>query len=939
MVALTPPFVLVCPTSHLDWDWHDTFVEYCEIGPPTGYNGDVATGYGGAVNDILGGVCQLLSPPPPSSGPSFYYSLAEVAYLQAFLAANPDKLALLQSADGFVLMGGGITSPDNLICHGEVFIRNYLVGRRWLESVGMAGHVDSVAWLPDDFGHDPQLPVALAAMGLQFLGLSRVPGSVQPFANIPLDKSPSMAAKLESGGLVFPWIAEDGSTILTHFMPATYGAPWDGQHPTGLQAFVESNVSMAWPTIDGLTAMFSPAGGDFVFSQWNQPGNAGSWLTMVNGYNQNTSKKAGDPPATTGTFSQFMTAVAGSAKNPQAPLLAQNYWTGIFASRPRLKVLHYRAAQRALAAEAAAALLRMTSTYASAVLDDLDTAVDEIWQVLVPSSHHDYITGTSPDRVYWTEQLPQLELADRLADQCLTRAAGLIAAAVTLPSGPSQGSPVVLFNPVGWQRGGVVHLPAGAVTGSFGSVIGGIGSVQTAADGGLLFQVPADIGSFGYATVFLKPGTPVTNPLPSPSDIVKVATDRVALTLDRSKAWAITSLVIDGAEMLPPNGPSKSARVGNSIRLYKDTGNLYQFGNEPLQMSQDYTTKPPTPVPIMGTFKDSDTKLAGDAGEWIEHGPVRWHFRATLTGAYGSQPVSYTLDYLIHAGEPVLRIRLTGAAPPATSVLTSFDLAAHSRAGYGLTYGTAQHWDDHAPVPYWTDPTFRATHDFVQTTGSVGPELAIYHQSVPAWATLDSKDKWQLLGALLRNNDGTDRGAAGTDPGVHTMEYAIGRTDTNPVATGDALGTALYVNNPLVPAVVGINRPNTGVSLPLAASLATISRPGILRAVRTQPGSSTVNIPDLPGYYAERKAFSLRAYLPASFQNEVRITLPDLPSPGLPGYDPDLTAVVVSALEEPMSGAPQVTVSGDQISFTPQRALTTVQFTMTRWPTLPGNGK
>jgi hypothetical protein len=187
---------------------------------------------------------------------------------------------------------------------------------------------------------------------------------------------------------------------------------------------------------------------------------------------------------------------------------------------------------------------------------------------------------------------------------------------------------------------------------------------------------------------------------------------------------------------------------------------------------------------------------------------------------------------------------------------------------------------------------------------------------VSAWATDLSDSTGQLLGALLRNTGGIDRGAAGTDPGVHTQEYAIGPADRSPVATGDALRTALTVTSPLI-AVPGINRPTEGVSLPPHASLATITQPpaGILRVTRTQPGSSAVAIPALPGWYAERKSYILRIYLPASFQTRVVITLPDFP--GLSGYDPDLAAVVVSALEEPVTGSPPVTVSGSTVSFTP----------------------
>lgn len=127
----------------------------------------------------------------------------------------------------------------------------------------------------------------------------------------------------------------------------------------------------------------------------------------------------------------------------------------------------------------------------------------------------------------------------------------------------------------------------------------------------------------------------------------------------------------------------------------------------------------------------------------------------------------------------------------------------------------------------------------------------------------------------------------------------------------------------------------------------TTGSAGILRAARTQGGSSVV---PLSLYYAERFSFILRVYLPdpASCQNGVTITLPSIPNPpDISGYDPDLTAVVVSALEEPVSNGPAVTVargpvSGETVSYTasfvPVRALTTIQVTATRWPTQPTNG-
>jgi hypothetical protein len=180
---------------------------------------------------------------------------------------------------------------------------------------------------------------------------------------------------------------------------------------------------------------------------------------------------------------------------------------------------------------------------------------------------------------------------------------------------------------------------------------------------------------------------------------------------------------------------------------------------------------------------------------------------------------------------------------------------------------------------------------------------------------------------------------------VHTVEYVLGSAEASPVATGDALRTALAVTNPLVAAVARTKPPAAGVSLPPQASLASITQPpaGILRVTRTQPGSSAVIIPDPEqhgyDYYAERKNYILRVYLPAPSESGVTISLPSLPDPGVPGYDPDLAAVAVSALEEPLPDPPPVTVSRDTVSLAPDRALTTVQLTATRCPTLPNDGK
>lgn len=67
--------------------------------------------------------------------------------------------------DQLRIVGGGLVSNDDELVHGESFIRNFLTGRIFLQSETEYGpplekNFSSV-WFPDNFGHDPQLPVIL----------------------------------------------------------------------------------------------------------------------------------------------------------------------------------------------------------------------------------------------------------------------------------------------------------------------------------------------------------------------------------------------------------------------------------------------------------------------------------------------------------------------------------------------------------------------------------------------------------------------------------------------------------------------------------------------------------------------------------------------------------------------------------------------------------
>jgi alpha-mannosidase len=234
--------MMICPTSHNDWDWQQTF---------GGYYNCSSNDFG--VHGILESVAAILQ----TNNADFRFSYAEVAFLRQFLNDEPAKTPIFQNTAKFSLLGGGMTSPDNQVAHSEVFIRNYLIGREYLDSVGPVDNIFPVAWVPDDFGHSPQLPVLVEALGMSAIGLSRIPGSPQP----PLCPSKQLAdANVRGNGTSFYWPGRDGSRVLTHFMPNTYygisGAMIPGTHMS--EWLISWRSAPQTPVACGLGARSSP---------------------------------------------------------------------------------------------------------------------------------------------------------------------------------------------------------------------------------------------------------------------------------------------------------------------------------------------------------------------------------------------------------------------------------------------------------------------------------------------------------------------------------------------------------------------------------------------------------------------------------------------------------------------------------------------------------
>jgi alpha-mannosidase len=904
--------------AHLDWDWLNCFPTNVDGSNPiddTYFGNDQP--WKQPANTIYQQANELLQ-----MSSDYFYSTCEMGFLRAFGEANRPLLEAMVTTGRLRIVGGGITSPDNLLSNGEAFFRNYVVGLHWMKSVSLPW--TRCVWLPDDFGHDSQLPVQLVAMDALAVGFARCPMAPAYQENMTELQPMKMGHILsstppEGGGCDFYWLASDGSQIFAHWMPSSYaqgsrlyGIPGSPPEPLTraavqrlLGGYLQQNQPCS-PTpyvhVPVASDFFVPLGGGSPTTEV-QP----TLLNYIAAWNDNHSTV----PAVLSTFDQYVEQVLGcvrgdslrnrtfhgEASSPQTTFRSNPNWMGFYASRMNIKRLHHQATRALLAAETLDAVL----TVVASPLTDAASLL-AAWDQLAPSTHHDYITGTAVDQVVAQEQIPLLNLA--LASGTALISAQMQALAASL--NPAADA-LVVFNPLGVARTGtlVEIAPALAKQLALPAAQG-----QYAAGGNVLVYVTAP--SAGYQTFtgdFPASPSPVTCTTPDEGETFILSNGLLSATISRATNWEV-SVSVDGS--------ARPFVSGNHLSIYGDSGSIYEFGFECSGTKSSWT---PSSCNYDNMFPLLPSNVNAGPAMQTEQGPLRGTVEATIdmtvTVPNALEPTSetqrYTLRYSLVAGEPFLRMTVIGQAPANTSVFTSFTF---TQPIVSLEHGTPYHWDYKEEARFGTsadwDAVFEPTHDFVSAWSADGLLGTIYHLSVPPWAMNGN----QLVGAILRNTPGAcdcdGRGAEGNDNGLHVIEYALRIPhEMGAASTGQPLQEARAYNTPLYTAVAS---PSAG-SAPLVFSLAEVAAPpaAMITAIKR-------------GTFDDGELF-VRVYVPISCSPTTFPPVTPLVPVTVTVACNTAGAVVATALEQiPSSTDPMVVEpSNGQFSFKTARAITTVR--------------
>jgi alpha-mannosidase len=322
-------------------------------------------------------------------------------------------------------VGAMWVEPDCNITGGEGMIRQILHGRRfWREELG----VDSnVAWLPDAFGFAGNLPQIFAKAGLKCFHTNKLNISMRdwfPFAS-------------------FWWQGIDGSRVLAHLGSKT-------------EPFCPSCSARELRDEARVLAVRDRAGRPGLLPYGWGDGGGGADREMIE-FAARCGDLQGLPKTRACRVDEFFRMLErNSADLPTwTGELYYEEHRGTYTSQAKTKLQNRRSELGLRESEILASLAHAAGAKYP------EEKLDRAWKLTLLNHFHDILPGSSIREVYEDSDRQYAEVlaaTEKIADKGLRNLAARLDR-----TGP--GRPLVVFNPLGWARGGIVEIdvPKGPV--------------------------------------------------------------------------------------------------------------------------------------------------------------------------------------------------------------------------------------------------------------------------------------------------------------------------------------------------------------------------------------------------------------------------------------------------------------------------------------------
>jgi alpha-mannosidase len=479
--------------------------------------------------------------------PEFRFVLDQVAYVKPFLERYPDLEADFRKclAEGRLHLAGALdVMPDVNMPGGETFIRQIQYGKWYYRD--RVGVDVTTGWQLDTFGHHAQMPQLYKLAGYKSFWIQR--GVNRP-------DHPSE----------FLWEGIDGTRIPTFWLPNNYGLLYGSPHDLPeFEAFVKKRFDSLTPNSYGKHRV-GLSGVDVSEPEEHL-------VPMIDAFN----KKDDAPFRLRMAVPPEFEAIA--AKRTDLPVFRGELnpiFQGTYSSRIELKEWMRIMERKLMTAEALGALVRwLGGTFDEATLW-------RAWDLVMFNQTHDLSSGVMTDHVY-EDTVRNYEFASRLADGLIDSAWDAFTSKIHTRA---PGTPLVVFNTLGWKRSDIVEVDLGFAKGGVHGITMRdemqkdvpIQIVQSTsyADGGLktarIAFVAQEIPAMGYRLFRVETRDQSdASAVAVASESDSIETSRYQVTFDRDTG-AIKRLRVkpDGWEVF--SGP------GNIVARHEDKGDLWEL--------------------------------------------------------------------------------------------------------------------------------------------------------------------------------------------------------------------------------------------------------------------------------------------------------------------------------------------------------------------------
>jgi alpha-mannosidase len=504
--------------------------------------------------------------------PGYTYTQSAAAYNEWMAQKYPDMNAEIKQRiqEGrWEIVGGMWIEPDLNMPDGESLVRQLLVGKRWFKQ---AYGVDvRVGWNPDSFGYTWQLPQIYKKSGVDYFVTQKM----------AWNDTNQLPFKL------FWWESPDGSKVLAYF-------PHDYVNLTLNPVRLSTDLSIARQQSPGMLDMMDLYGvGDH--------GGGPTRAMLDEGFHRVGTGHV-TPKYEFGTAQSYFSAIENQvapdsptwnyqsiAKGYKAPAavaekisiptwnteLYFEYHRGVFTTQANHKHNMRTAEEEVLNAEKWSSLAWLDGkSYPGAELT-------EDWKKVLFNQFHDLAAGSGIGVIYKDAQ-KDYDVVRWSTDEISADALKSIAERVDTKG---EGTPVLVYNPLGWERSGDVSVqvqlpePGSSVEVVDGAAGGAVVPVETSVDpktgvANLTFHV-SNVPALGYKVVRIggkHGGAVVAAAASDQGGTLQLSDHDLRVTVDK-KTGCMTSLTLAGYESLAKGG------CGNELQAFKDLPKNYDAWN------------------------------------------------------------------------------------------------------------------------------------------------------------------------------------------------------------------------------------------------------------------------------------------------------------------------------------------------------------------------